>query len=171
MSSFESIPAQVVQLQVLLGAALERIRQLEQENERLTQENARLRERLEQNSTNSSRPPSSDPPGTARAKRKKKRRGRRPGGQPGHPKHERALVPLQSGDQVVELVPQQCQQCQRKLKGQDAEPQRHQVVELEPVKARVTEYRCHQLECQWCGVDGSKDPTKNDGRVERVLAA
>lgn len=150
MSSFESIPAQVVQLQVLLGAALERIRQLEQENERLTQENARLRERLEQNSTNSSRPPSSDPPGTARAK-KKKRRGRRPGGQPGHPKHERALVPLASVDEVVELVPQQCQQCQRKLKGKDAEPQRHQVVELEPVKARVTEYRCHQLECQWCG--------------------
>jgi transposase len=150
VSSFESIPAQVVQLQVLLGAALERIRQLEQENELLEQENARLRERLEQNSTNSSRPPSSDPPGTARAK-KKKRRGRRPGGQPGHPKHERALVPLESVDQVVELVPQQCQQCQRKLKGKDAEPQRHQVVELEPVKARVTEYRCHQLECQWCG--------------------
>ena len=82
MSSFESIPAQVVQLQVLLGAALERIRQLEQENEGLTQENARLRERLGQNSTNSSRPPSSDPPGTRRTK-KKKRRGRRPGGQPG----------------------------------------------------------------------------------------
>lgn len=150
MSSFESIPAQVVQLQVLLGAALERIRQLEQENEGLEQENARLRERLGQNSTNSSRPPSSDPPGTARAK-KKKRRGRRPGGQPGHAKHERALVPLESVDRVVELVPPQCQQCQRKLKGKDAEPQRHQVVELEPVKARVTEYRCHQLECQGCG--------------------
>jgi transposase len=151
VSSLESIPAQVVQLQVLLGAALERIRQLEKEHERLEQENARLRERLGQNSTNSSRPPSSDPPGTARAKKKKKRRGRRPGGQPGHPKHERALVPLESVDQVVELVPQQCQQCQRKLKGKDPEPQRHQVVELEPVKARVTEYWCHQLECQWCG--------------------
>jgi transposase len=151
VSSFESIPAQVVQLQVLLGAALERIRQLEQENERLEQENARLRERLEQNSTNSSRPPSSDPPGTARAKKKKKRRGRRPGGQPGHAKHERALVPLESVEQVVELVPEQCQQCQRKLRGKDPEPQRHQVVELEPVKARVTEYRCHQLECQRCG--------------------
>ncbi len=133
----------MVQLQVLLGAALERIRQLEQEN-------ARLRERLGQNSTNSSRPPSSDAPGTGRAK-KKKRRGRRPGGQPGHAKHERALVPQESVDEVVELLPEQCQQCQGKLKGKDPEPQRHQVVELEPVKARVTEYQSHQLKCQRCG--------------------
>lgn len=144
MSTFESIPAQVVQLQVLLGAALERIRQLEQEN-------AQLRERLRQNSTNSSKPPSSDAPGTARAKKKRKRRRRRPGGQPGHPKHERELVPLESVQQVVELVPQRCQQCQQKLEGKDPEPQRHQVVELEPVKAVVTEYRSHRLECAFCG--------------------
>ncbi|MDC0710486.1 IS66 family transposase [Stigmatella sp. ncwal1] len=143
MSPSESIPAQVVQLQVLLGAALERIRQLEQEN-------ARLRERQGQNSTNSSRPPSSDAPGTVRAK-KKKRRGRRPGGQPGHPKHERALVPKESVDEVVDVLPKHCPQCQGKLKGKDAEPQRHQVVDWEPVKARVTEDRCHQLKCQRCG--------------------
>ena len=151
MSPSESIPAQVVQLQVLLGAALERIRQLEQENSRLEQENAQLRERLRQNSTNSSKPPSSDAPGTVRAKKKKKRRRRRPGGQPGHPKHERELVPLESVQQVVELVPQQCQQCQHRLKGKDPEPRRHQVVELEPVTAVVTEYRSHRLECAMCG--------------------
>lgn len=144
MSTFESIPAQVVQLQVLLGAALTRVRQLEQEN-------AQLRERLGQNSTNSSKPPSSDAPGTARAKKRKKRKRRHPGGQPGHPKHERELVPLESVQQVVEWVPQRCQQCQRKLKGRDAEPQRHQVVELEPVTVVVTEYRRHRLECAACG--------------------
>ncbi len=152
MRTSESIPAQVVELQVLLGATLERIRELEQENAQLEQENAQLRERLRQNSTNSSKPPSSDPPGTARAqKKKKKRRRRRPGGQLGHPKHERELVPLESVQQVVELLPQRCQQCQQKLKGRDTEPQRHQVVELEPVKAVVTEYRLHRLECTACG--------------------
>ncbi len=88
-----------------------------------------------QNSTHSSKPPSSDPPGTVRAQKKKERRRRRPGGQPWHPKHERELVPLESVQQVVEWVPERCQQCQRKLKGHDAEPQRHQVVELAPVKA------------------------------------
>jgi hypothetical protein len=43
VSSFESIPAQVVQLQVLLEAALERIWQLEQENERRMHSSSRLR--------------------------------------------------------------------------------------------------------------------------------
>jgi transposase len=107
VSSFESTEAQVVQLQVLLGAALERIRQLEEEN-------ARLREHLGQNSTNSSRPPSEDPPGTVRAL-KKESPGRGPGGQPGHAKHEREWVPAEQVQQVVELVPERCKQCQRRL--------------------------------------------------------
>lgn len=140
---FEFIEAQVVRLQVLLGAALERIRQLEEEN-------AQLRERLRQNSTNSSKPPSEDPAGTARLQ-KKKRTGRRPGGQPGHPKHERELVPTEQVQHVVELLPERCKKCQRRLSGQDATPQRHQVVEIPPVAAQVTEYRCHQLECTQCG--------------------
>lgn len=143
MRSLESTEAQVVQLQVLLGAALERIRQLEEEN-------AQLREQVGQNSTNCSKPPSADPPGTVRP-RKNKRRGRRPGGQPGHPKHERELVPAEQVQQVVEVVPERCKKCQHKLSGQDAAPQRHQVVELPPVAAQVTEYRCHQLECAACG--------------------
>jgi transposase len=143
VSSTESIPAQVVQLQVLLGAALERIRQLEEEN-------ARLRERLGQNSTNSSKPPSEDPPGTVRL-HQKKHSGRRPGGQPGHPKHERVLMPAEQVQRVVEVLPERCKKCQRRLSGQDATPERHQVVEVPPVAAQVTEYRCHQLECAGCG--------------------
>jgi transposase len=158
VSSTESIPAQVVQLQVLLGAALERIGQLlkrigqlKERNAQLEEENAQLRERLGQNSTNSSKPPSEDPPGTVRLHKKKKRRGRRPGGQPGHPKHERVLVPSEQVQRVVEVLPERCKKCQRRLSGQDATPQRHQVVELPPVEAQVTEYRCHQLECAGCG--------------------
>jgi transposase len=165
----ESIPAQVVQLQVLLGAALERIRELEEERpaqvvqlqvllgarlekgRELEQEIEQLRARLRQNSTNSSRPPSSDPPGTGRAKKKKKRRRGHPGGQEGHAKHERELMPLEKVQQVKELVPLRCSKCQKRLTGRDAEPQRHQVVEWEPVRAVVTEYRSHQLECAACG--------------------
>jgi transposase len=159
VSSTESIPAQVVQLQVLLGAALERIGQLlkrmgqlKERNAQLEEENAQLRERLGQNSTNSSKPPSEDPPGTVRLhKKKKKRRGRRPGGQPGHPKHERALAPAEQVQRVVEVLPERCKKCQRRLSGRDVTPERHQVVELPPVAAQVTEYRCHQLECAGCG--------------------
>lgn len=148
----------MVQLQVLLGAALERIGQLlkrigqlKERTAQLEEENAQLRERLGQNSTNSSKPPSEDPPGTVRLHKKKKRRGRRPGGQPGHPKHERVLVPAEQVQRVVEVLPERCKKCQRRLSGQDATPERHQVVELLPVAAQVTEYRCHQLECGGCG--------------------
>src|SRR3954470_8812248 len=55
---------------------------------------ADLEARLNQDSTNSSRPPSTDPPAV-----KAKRRppvppsGRKRGGQPGHKRHTRALVP------------------------------------------------------------------------------
>lgn len=143
VSSSESTEAQVLQLQALLAAALERIKQLEEEN-------AQLRARLEQNSTNSSKPPSSDPPGTVRPP-PKRGKGRRPGGQPGHKKHERALVPPEQVQHVVELVPDRCRRCQRRLRGRDSTPERHQVVELPPVAAVVTEYRCHQLECAGCG--------------------
>jgi transposase len=127
-----------------------RIAQLEAQVEALTARVAELEARLKQNSSNSSKPPSSDAPGTPR--RPKKRKGRRrPGGQPGHKKHERALLPLEAVQHVVELVPKQCKGCQRGLEGVDAEPQRHQVVEVPPLSAIVTEYRCHALECRACG--------------------
>ncbi|QRK14070.1 IS66 family transposase [Archangium violaceum] len=102
------------------------------------------------NSSNSSKPPSSDAPGTRR--QRKRPTGRRPGGQPGHKKHERALLPPEQVQHVVELVPQECRGCKRRLRGQDSAPRRHQVVEVPPLSAIVTEYRCHALQCPDCGV-------------------
>ncbi|WP_309892736.1 IS66 family transposase [Archangium sp.] len=149
--------ARIAQLEKRLEAALERIAQLEEENERLREENRQLREenrqlkeRLGLNSSNSSKPPSSDAPGTAR--QPKKPTGRRPGGQPGHKKHERALLPPEQVQHVVELVPGECRGCKRRLHGQDSAPRRHQVVEVPPLSAIVTEYRCHALQCPDCGV-------------------
>jgi transposase len=147
----------VSQVLVLLGAALERIRELEERirelEERireLEQENGELRAQLAQNSTNSSRPPSTDPPGTQRPV-KREVTGLPPGGQPGHQKHERHLLPVEQVSQVVEVVPEVCEGCGHRLEGKEEEPQRHQVVEVEPIVARVTEYRCHTLHCEQCG--------------------
>jgi len=142
--------ARIAQLEKRLEAALERIAQLEEENARLREENRRLKERLGLNSNNSSKPPSSDAPGTPR--QPKKPTGRSPGGQPGHKKHERALLPPEEVQHVVELVPRECGGCKRRLHGQDSAPRRHQVVEVPPLSAIVTEYRCHALQCPDCGV-------------------
>ncbi|ATB31682.1 IS66 family transposase [Melittangium boletus] len=150
MVEVDARDARIAQLEKRLEAALERIAQLEEENERLREENRWLKERMGLNSSNSSKPPSSDTPGTPR--QGKRPTGRRPGGQPGHKKHERALLPPEDVQHVVELVPRECRGCKRRLNGQDTAPRRHQVVEVPPLSAIVTEYRCHALQCPGCGV-------------------
>ena len=129
---------------------LERLARLEEENKRLLEENRRLKERLGLNSSNSSMPPSSDTPGSPR--QRKKPTGRNPGGQPGNKKHERALLPPEQVQRVVEMVPKKGGGCQRPLKGEDSAHRRHPMVEVPPLSAVVTECRCHALQCAGYGV-------------------
>lgn len=122
--------------------------------QKLLDENARLRARVEElerrlgiNSQNSSKPPSSDRPwqGPKRSGGKGKKRRRGWG-------VARKLVPLEQVDTVIELHPERCACCGKKLLAQnDAAPLRHQVVELPPVRAEVTEYRLHRGCCRRCG--------------------
>ncbi|WP_406700688.1 IS66 family transposase [Singulisphaera sp. Ch08] len=113
---------------------------------------ADLEAQLNQNSTNSSKPPSSDPPAV-----KVKRRppappsGRRRGGQPGHKRHTRALVPPDQIRETFEIKPTECGGCGAPLVGQDPGPVRHQVDEVPPIRPDVDEYRLHRLTCPDCG--------------------
>jgi len=101
---------------------------------------------------NSSLPPSTQHPHAKpnRAKRdgKKKKRG----GQKGHPKHERALVPPEQVDATIMLKPDACRRCGKPLTGMDSAPMRHQVWELPEIKPIVTEYQQHRLACACCGI-------------------
>jgi len=63
-----------------------------------------LTARLNQNSQNSSKPPSSDGPHVKR-KPPKPFTGRKPGGQPGHTPHQRVLVPIEKVDVVIPCKP------------------------------------------------------------------
>jgi transposase len=60
-------------------------------------------------------------------------------------------VPVEEGDEVVVLTPQQCSRCQAPLWGDDASPFRHQVIEIPPIKPVITEYQGQQLPCPACG--------------------
>jgi len=105
-----------------------------------------LEERLGQNSTNSSKPPSSDGPAVKR--RPPQPRGQRPkGGQTGHPRHTRPLLPP---DHTEHLRPTECRRCRHALGGDDPRPLVHQVLELPPLRPVVTEYRRHRLRCPHC---------------------
>ena len=110
---------------------------------------AHLEERLGKNSTNSSRPPSSDPPSVKR-RPPPPPSGKKRGGQPGHSRHARPLVPPERVRQVHECKPPACRWCGDALTGDDPEPLRHQVAELPPVHPVVDEYRLHRLRCPRC---------------------
>ena len=110
---------------------------------------ARLDAQLNQNSSNSSnssKPPSSDGPQVKPAPPKKSS-GKKRGGQPGHPRHERVILPP---DEVIEHKPERCARCSTRLRGRDPNPIVDQVLEL-PVKLRhVTHHLRHTLECPCC---------------------
>ena len=108
---------------------------------------AELEARLGQNSANSSRPPSSDGPHVKPAPPKTPS-GKAKGGRPGHPRHDRPLLPP---DAVVELRPAACPDCRHQLAGDDPDALVHQVVELPTGRPHVTEYRRHRLACPRCG--------------------
>jgi transposase len=124
---------------------LQRIRPLEQQV-------AQLQERLHQNSRNSSKPPSSDPPNALPCP-KRTPSGRKAGGQPGHAGHTRPLKPLDQVQKVVDLRPTRCDACGALLLGEDPQPQRHQVTELPRIEPHVTEYRRHAVTCLVCGTE------------------
>ena len=111
-----------------------------------------------QNSTNSSKPPSSDGlAGEPRRRGRRKKSRRKPGGQPGHRGAHRPLVPPERVDEVQHILPEQCQGCGAALPRKLAlaqtvgEPQRHQVTELLPIRAHITEHQLHGVVCEKCG--------------------
>ena len=86
--------------QVVVRLLLARNAELDARVVALEAEVATLKARLAQDSTNSSVPPSASHP-HAKPDRKRPRSKRKRGGQPGHPKAERALIPTEQCQDVV----------------------------------------------------------------------
>jgi transposase len=130
----------------VMGAVIDGLENRLAEAERQIKE---LQVRLDQNSTNSSKPPSTDPIGVKRKPPTPPSKQRR-GGQKGHPRRIRALVPPDRVASVTDCKPTECRRCGHPLSGEDAEPRRHQVAELPPIEPEVHEYRLHRLCCPRC---------------------
>jgi transposase len=137
---------------------IERDRKLLEADKQIADLERKLALRL-QNSVTSSKPPSSDGlAGEQRPRgRKRGRSRRRPGGQTGHCGHWRGLAPADRVDQVIDLLPDRCRHCdcsfvgRRRKVSTQGEPRRHQVTELPPIEAHITEYRCQSAVCPDCG--------------------
>src|SRR3954447_24951706 len=130
MDAWDSVNARVLELE-------QRVRDLEA--------------RLKLNSTNSSKPPSSDPIGFKR-RPPAPPSGRKRGGQPGHRRARRRLVPPEKVRTITECRPTDCRRCGHALLGDDPSPLVHQVAELPRIEPLVDEYRLHRLACPRCRV-------------------
>ena len=140
------------------GSVRELVKKLVQENEELREKINKLEgrlgeieERLGQNSKNSSRPPSKDEPWKKKETKGKETGSRKRGGQKGHKGGQRHLYKPEECNAVEEVKPETCGHCGGKLRGEDENPYRHQVVEIPPIKPEVMEYRLHKLACADCG--------------------
>lgn len=119
--------------------------------EELAIDMATMRRKLDQNSSNSSLPPSRDPP--SKGQRRKEPTGRKSGGQKGHEGASRELRPVEEADEIRHIFPASCSGCgsgiwdESQVIGQVG---RHQQVEIEIV-ARLIEFQTHSLRCRVCG--------------------
>lgn len=105
-------------------------------------------EKLRADSTNSSKPPSSDPPSVT--KKRTARGKRKPGGQPGHEGKTRELLPEDKVDNFVPCKPAEQCQCGGRVHLNE-KPQRHQVIELPEVSPQVTDFQIFSGVCEGCG--------------------
>jgi transposase len=146
-----ALGAKIREQQGIIEVQQKTIAVLEQRVEQLEARLRGLEAILARNSGNSSCPPSSDPPG-APPPAPPKRTGRKRGGQPGHRKHSRELVPSERVNRTLVVKPEMCRRCGDALSGDDPAPYRHQIIEVPKVMATVDEYQLHALGCPKCGI-------------------
>src|SRR6516225_689552 len=113
-----------------------------------------LETRLGVNATNSSLPPSANPPGAPKPVTKQPT-GKKRGAQPGHPPLLRQRLPPQRVSRAVVFAPAHCDRCHEPLPAlagpEDPPPSWHQVAELPTLAAEVVEYRGEYRTCPCCG--------------------
>ncbi len=112
---------------------------------------------LTRDSSNSSKPPSSDGPAARpKARRPMKSKKRKPGGQPGHKGTNRDLIPTEQAKEVIPVFPESCEQCGEVLTPPQDETTgkywRRQVVDIPEPKPETTEYQLHCIRCS-CGAE------------------
>jgi transposase len=151
--SYDELAALVIEQARAITELRERVAALEAGN-------AELKRRLGMDSTNSSKPPSSDSPFTKPAPKSLRRKsGRKPGGQPGHPGSTLALV--DDPNERKRHEPGPCMGCGASLAdAPEVGMERCQVFDLPPITVRVTE---HQLIARRCGCGATTCGTAPDG--------
>lgn len=107
--------------------------------------------KLSKNSSNSSKPPSSDDITKPQSNTKNKKAKRRIGGQPGHQRHERSLFAGEKVDKFHCYILTACPDCHAEVSLIDGKPRIIQQVELIEVPLIREEHRSYPVWCPKCG--------------------
>ena len=124
------------------------LHQLQNRQDKLEKRTDKLEARLNQNSQNSSKPPSSDGP-FKRPKQKSTKGKRNRGAQKGHKGHQQQML---EPTEVKNLLPEACDCGQLILNPESLMPYyTHQHIELPETKMDVTHFILHKGRCNSCG--------------------
>lgn len=129
-------------IDALWAITVEQAKQIEKMSKRIEE----LEDKLNTNSRNSSKPPSSD---VGSGKRNVKG-GKKAGGQPGHPGKGRTLYAEGQVDQTSHHYPPKQCECGSEVRATRLN-WRHQTIDIPEIKPIVTEYRMYAGACQGCG--------------------
>jgi len=140
-------------IEALVARYESQIEELKQQVRMLSEQFQSLTDRLQKpNPRNSSVPPSSEHPHGKPLRKPCKRRVRKQGGQEGHKRHLRELVPIEQCEAVIPCVPESCRRCGGLVRPDESQPIRHQVWEIPPIQPTVIEYQLHRGHCACCGI-------------------
>jgi transposase len=157
--TYEQLLAHVVELERVIVAQADRIAELER--------------KVGADSSNSSRPPSSDAPWAKKPAPKRSlrtRSGRKAGKQPGAGSVSRRLV--DDPDETFEVAPDRCGGCGESLDGAlEVARVRRQVADVSPPPpSKVTEYQLVSRQCRGCGRHNAPAPGDRPRRVSPAAA-
>lgn len=109
-----------------------------------------LEDRLSKNSSNSSKPPSSDSYNKPDPKSRREKGKRTRGGQKGH--FGTTLKRVKTPDHIIDHVASNCGRCGNSLRrAKEIDWEMRQVFDIPPLKIHVTEHRSHKRCCNQCG--------------------
>ena len=150
-SASDLVPLTLAQCLEVIAGLSEQVALLRQQLLQRDDLLAVLQERLKLDSKNSSKPPSSDGPGSGGNRMQRQASERKRGAQKGHKGSNRALLDESQVDHVFDCKPVEVCGCGAAVVVLADEPVRHQVFDVPPVKAQVNEYRRYSGRCLGCG--------------------
>lgn len=128
-----------------------RVEELEKENKMLKERVRELEIRLNKDSHNSSKPPSSDGFKKPPVVNLRKPSGKSPGGQPGH--QGKTMEMCDEPDLIIHHKTDKCSACGNSLNGVKPDKiQKRQVFDIPSLKIEVTEHQVEVKTCPCCGV-------------------